>query len=614
MSFTITDRENAAKYATERHKWRIVKILLNKYPHIFTHSKVKLIPADPDKHFYYPKSLQKKAIILDFKITKKMCEKLACNPAKFEDTCKPTESASVYRIGDDGQWGIQCQASCFNLLKKTNNNKVHMVDLEWNDNTDSCIIIPMSKVWSEKPLYRSKERYEIRVNTLPLGFNKGKTTSTTSGTEYKMNLSYCMAFFQKFEDGHCEKEGYRKYFLDYVIGESIVNFIKSAESLTSNTSDFPDGTIPRRDDMPDIPGNEKADPYQFDNWIKDIDTSFELPPLEGNIEIEEQKKFYSIKSKTKADEKKIDGKATLEKITDILGGLLQMIFTAEFWRDLSIQLGIEISIKTSVNLLAKFFFNWFVPNLADFLARTGFQITSHILKDSIEIATMKAFGNVVAESVGALGGSILKLLAEVGSVIGVVLLVTSVLDIALTIWDPLNFNKMVNTDIIQQVSRSSELALKQQLKTNKIDMTLELLSGLLLEKKENNNLMLIYTIDVIEYLSALEVNSDGTVIEKGDLLTFDKDISNNIDQNLITNKKNYIYDYKLYETDHVNRLKTLRITKITIILSVIASLITLIFQLYIAALIFFIITSIITFIHLYTISNNYFIQYLQSYY
>lgn len=279
MSYTSQDVDNALAYSDQRLALKFLNLMHQKFPHLVSHLQYEIRQADPENDYYYPESFQPWAIVFDTKLPPNLCEKISCNNTKQNTVCVRNEMASYYRVGDDANFERHCEPACYNLLDEaiyndeTGEEAVQMIRLNYYK--DKCIIMPPALLWQEFPFYRSQEVYELRMNDLPLGFNRDTDLDYTySGRSYKYNELYCSAFYDKWseEKQTCVITWYERI-LYAVIGESIIKLVKGG--IDAIKSGPPSGYV-LPDDLPPIPPIESI--WTLEGWSGDINTEFILPP------------------------------------------------------------------------------------------------------------------------------------------------------------------------------------------------------------------------------------------------------------------------------------------------------------------------------------------------
>ncbi|UHB41801.1 PIF-0 [Macrobrachium rosenbergii nudivirus] len=657
MSYTNKDLENGMLYANQRYLLSLINRLYLKYPHLVTHLKYEIKHADANEDYYYPETFTKKAIMVKVEIPKKLCEKLSCNSVMAESACTRDTPASTYHVGDKGDYELQCQPSCYHLKddpvidEETGEEQVQMVSLSYNDEFN-CVIRPMSFTWHQFPFYRSETVYEHRLNDLPIGFNKGPPDPNTYSKEtYVYNKSYCDAYFDAWseEKQTCVKKPW-EVIAYAVVGESIIKMVKAGiQQLENNSkSDYPPV------DLPEIP--KAGAEWGVLGWKEDINESFIIPPVdfefddsftpqretdeaqlsrintgktEQNLAILQRIKNRHKQIKTSL-RRKLENDITarldaiewdeityvkshnklykndedppenpdqniIDIIINTLDSIVSSAFTSQFWIDLSIGVvsdGLLDAIKVGFRKLA----NDLIPKLTVKLMEIGGKVMSKVFAKSLIKTVTATVGKIMFKTVSKIMIQMAKLAAEVASVVGIILAILTVFDILLTIFDPLGFNNKFDEKILESVTSSSDTALRKSLEVAIPQMTFEMFANMTLDVDEIIDESLHTFVYMYDYLDSLTVNSEGSRIDKGTEMDLSINDDTTVNDETISNTKlvtpKELYDY---EKDHAERMKYFKIsTKISISLLTISCLL-LILDLGVIAIIFFILSLLVTF-------------------
>lgn len=111
-----------------------------------------------------------------------------------------------------------------------------------------------------------------------------------------------------------------------------------------------------------------------------------------------------------------------------------------------------------------------------------------------------------------------KILGAAVSVLGWILIVGFVLDIIFTFWDPFGYKNELPPNYPAACVRQSELSYRSLGGISNMDYTFEDLCTLLLSQEERITIEIESLFDQLIYLDALVVNSEGSLIDKGEPL------------------------------------------------------------------------------------------------
>lgn len=539
MSFTDQDMANAMCYANHRLKLANLKHLYTTHPHIASHVKYRVTRADPVADYYYPASFRHRAVKTEMHIDRRLCEKLSCNVAKPDGVCGAAEEASYYRVGDQDVYERVCQPSCYGLTQHAA-DKPQMLRLHYNGGR--CNIVPPVVTWLEAPLYRSGERYEKRVNDLPVGFNRGPTDPhTATGLAYEYNKTYCDAFFDNWDPVAKDcRYPWHMTLLNAVVGEAVVKLVRAGVTYAESgrKSDIP------RPDLPPAPVIE--DVWLKEAWLSDVDAAFVPPDVGADVVDDDgdgathtatlgdmirtvraggageltcnQRRQLETKARVRRSTASAvvdDAKHVAQIVKDAILSVMESFTTPEFWRNLGINVLSE-AILFRLKQVASDAATRLVPKLMETLAaEASSKLLANVLSKSVLAVTANTLGRVAVRAVGHAVIGICKALANIVSVVGIVLAVVNVFDIILSFWDPLSFNKKYDKEILARLMEQSEFALREEYKTSEPALTFDLLCAMLIDQQRTIELGLGVFGFVYEYLDSLTVNSHGVRIDKG---------------------------------------------------------------------------------------------------
>lgn len=598
MSFTLVDISNATLFANARLRLFTLEQLNQKYPHLISHTRYTIRQADYQDDYFYPSRLNNRAIVSDVFITQKLCEKLSCNIAGPKGNCTRTDEAYNYFVGDDGTINVACEPACFNLTTNPTFNddgveNPHMIRTKFNNN--NCVFVPSGYIWAEIPLFRSTEIYETRVNDLPVGFNQTTEPFTASGLSYKYNETYCKAFFDNWDPNQkiCYTTWVQQIF-NVVIGEQITKLTKAgihALKNSGNTIPSPDlGTVP--------PIDEK---FKLQNWLLDIDESFQVPDADADNDkiinlhgkqrlspIIPQKTTNVIESTTDDDINDI----ILNILNGIIDILIQMfkdpLFVAAIGSDILID-----AILSAVKSGSKTVINRIGPILTTFLSRGIGQMPSRIFAITIRTSLTKMLAQVVLKVTSQAIIALAKIAALASSVVGIILIVISLFDLIFVFWDPLGFNNKYPPEMLDELMWNSDVATRQEFQMSIPRVSFELLTLLLLDETELLTINLQSFYWFAEYFDALEINSEGVRINRGNLINITDDVNVEWDHGVVRLVIPTQEEFRIFEQKHSNRWRLTRFMGFVGWGCAIAGGILFAFQMYTAALLIFIICFVV---------------------
>lgn len=649
-TYTAVDLGNAQNFGATNVLIRKIRKSHSKYPWLVSWIDLTLEPAD----YYVPKSLEHAGKKATVKMTKTLCELISCNAIREKDSCKPDTPAAWYRVGDDA-FDIQCQPACFNLSHHNNQTYTETGDraaditmTNWHDN--DCRMVDSAMVaWLEKPFYRSKVLYETRLNDMPTGFSRTKSTNPYgSGISYRTNATYCKYYDRTLEpDGSCDMTLWEKT-LDAVVGMSLINTIKSSiRSLDHGMPfDLPENLPPIPQTIPSM--------YTLEGWRNHINPDFILPDLidtkpkkrnkrrkkRSNIDSENAElsefmrlqlgilsrqdyerdrmnefvqkaniRMNQFKATLNSDDSEVeilkrkrrhivdtinehketfglrepivvvDNDTSLptttttpppsetkdSKFVAIVRALLSSLSKAEFYESIGIDLAAQALLKHTQKLCLKI-----VQSLmSDVLQQSALHIVGsigeHVLGASIQTMYAKIAINSVLRYASQTAIFAAKFTASVTSIIGIILIFSMVFNILFAFWDPYGYNNLFPPTIVEDLMASSELAFRRAAKSANASFTVEQLLHKLLTEQEILEIEVQSLFDIVVYLDALTVNSEGSRINKGESINLhdlnaaaiDSGITEAIAQNIVRWDSNTYAQYNSRFMNRVSANKTL---------------------------------------------------------
>lgn len=568
-TFTSTDLNNAHKFAQTNQDIRLLKKLP---PHLASWLDVKLRPATNDDYFI-PEVLKHAAFVLEVNPTEEFCKASSCTSVKETSTCEPLETASYYRVGDDS-YDIQCQPACFNTIQKTKiteASKKRSADigmLVWNGKAKKCRYANSEIInLLEKPYWRSDVKFEKRVNDMPTGYSRVQLPNElyNTGRSYRNNAAYCQYYDKTIQDnGDCDFRIWEKG-LDAVVGMSLINTVKSSIRMVSSDHPFP---LP--ENLPKLPDTIPLE-YTLDGWKANIRADFKIPDLidtkprataemiqnahnriikskggdateienmtpqemhdqflvddELNWEISSSfmrqsmglKQTAAEIEKEKARNDKIDEtdrKDANNKLSKAFGLIAKSFTQAEMYE----MIGTDVAFSHLLSRLKKqcvaiaeqmsMFVARELPSVATKISETVLSkgVSSFILRQSIASAMSLSSASAIFAA---------KTLAASATGVGYLLMAAQVLNIIFEFWDPYGYSNMHPNNYPKDLMQLGERMMREKYEGLGTDYSFDSFIRTVLSQDEITESNIRSMFDVLIYLDALEVNSEGSRIDKG---------------------------------------------------------------------------------------------------
>lgn len=220
--------------------------------------------------------------------------------------------------------------------------------------------------------------------------------------------------------------------------------------------------------------------------------------------------------------KRNTNKADKNKITSTLKTvLIEILRTVTTDGDFYVQLGIGLAADGAVAAFRKIALKLVASLSGQFgksLVQVVGKIGTNVLSSAFKSVVTKTFINGMVRVAATTALALAKIAATASTVVGVILIGFVILDLALTLWDPYGYNSLYPANYPSDAFYNGQVAMRQFTESGSLDVSFELLASYILTQNEIGLLQLSTIVDKIIYLDSLTVNSEGTRLEKGDLI------------------------------------------------------------------------------------------------
>lgn len=541
-SYTQEDITNAGLFANRNLNSRLINKLYEKAPHLTSHLLYTERDATLDD-YYIPPSIKSLCKVLDIKISRNLCEKLSCVSSKEKELCKPEDKASYFIVGMD-DYDVQCQPACFNLKDEGtfNDNGQRVADtLETHFFEDECRFVnPSATNYLLKPFYRSDKVYEARVNNFQNGYTRKEGGHFLGdGYVFENNKSYCDYFNLSISSNLNCKEPWYMSIATALLGTQFLNYTRalfSGEVFTGIGELKLNITDPRPDTV--------DSKYSVENWKKDIDDTFKLPEIIDyeNLESDEPEKinFDELSERQKIELNLILNKTKStrdlpEELLDDLGekfkelgtfmkemilGILNAVFTEEFWEIVALNVGAAVALNYVKKLALSFAEKFTSEFLANTLVRFASKLGSKVLEAGMKSLVREGIVKISLKIVSKLAQALASLIASTATIILSILEIAQWIDLIFLFWDPLGYSNVFPGSIAGDAASAGLVALKRAAGSAKVNLDFDNLVYKLLTQTEIQEIYLSSLNDTVFYLNNLIVNSEGSVIYKGEAINY----------------------------------------------------------------------------------------------
>lgn len=202
-------------------------------------------------------------------------------------------------------------------------------------------------------------------------------------------------------------------------------------------------------------------------------------------------------------------------MSEIFIALLHMLATADTYKVIAINVAQDIIIHQLKSLCTKI-----IEKMSKYLAKEVIQIGGKIGTKVLVSGFRSLAVHVALNTAMRIGAKFAicsaKILSSALSIIGWITTATSILDILLSFWDPLNYNKMFPPEFPNDMMESAELSLRQMLQVAQTTYTFDHFANIILNEEEFLEIYMDSLVERLIYLDALVVNSEGSRIDKGE--------------------------------------------------------------------------------------------------
>lgn len=156
--------------------------------------------------------------------------------------------------------------------------------------------------------------------------------------------------------------------------------------------------------------------------------------------------------------------------------------------------------------------------LAQGSLRFGGSLGARVIAGSVRSLSLRAVTSFAVRVGAKAAVALAKVLAATASVVGWVLVIGGLIDLVLGFWDPFGYSKMLPARYPRDAMAAFEQAQAQLYGVGDPSYGVDDLAEIILSDAERWELSLATIVDRAAYLNALVVNSEGSVIDKGQLV------------------------------------------------------------------------------------------------
>lgn len=532
---TAVDLTNASRYATHMHRLEFISRWRARFPNVLIDYTLR--PASSDHDYYVPPKLADKALAVKLTFSKKGCESMSCYP--FHETgVISNQTPFMYTQTSETAVGY-AQPACYHLdraaaMRDGAENEVQSAELTYTNGGRCVLVDSVSKMYFNSPYLRTEKHSILGVDDVP-AFNVQPDPDPLFPERFKgeFNEAYCRRFGRNLFNGGCSLRWWESI-IGFVLGDSIyVTFKMLANNIFSEIQDF-DYTAPSSI----LPPKPQVDSDAILNdWMNvrdgtvnfEFEKNFSKTPTLQELGMIENNNFMQITytadvgfTKTFIDyNRNIQNRNNIIKREHFANAIsdddLESIITS-FLEDYALIFGIATDIGFSLLLdtfktMLKKINKSLIPALKRMLLTTTTRVTVRVLGETYKAALVHSFNVIAVKTLTAAAKALTRVAILASSVVGIVLILLTMADLILAIWDPFGYNNMFPREFPDDMSRSFLAAYFDGLNDGGSRDLIEFLPEFFSDMVETDDDAIFQSMfHLLDYVNALEVNSDGQML------------------------------------------------------------------------------------------------------
>ncbi|AKR17336.1 P74 (PIF-0) [Urbanus proteus nucleopolyhedrovirus] len=530
-TLTIIDLNNSVRYATHQHRLRFITKWRRRFPHILINYKVRAANNDD---YYVPPKLADRCIYVTLTFSKRGCESMSCYP--FDET-KPITFDTKFGYTQTSDTSVPyAQPACYNLdrsaaTREDAENEIQSPELRYTVNEQCILVDTLSKMYFNSPYLRTENHTINGVDDVP-GFNVAYNhdmllPEKVLGT---FNDAYCRRFGRSLTNGGCSMQWWESL-IGFVLGDTIyITFKLLANNVFNELKDFdytkPSPLLPPkpvvdsnivlrqwqsvRDSKVDVEFESKFDTYKTMKELNvDSKTSLKYVAETGFVRefTNERQLNFRRADVALTHAQYLDDQSLEDIITKFLedNALLMSIVT---------DLGFEF-VLSQLKRMLKVINTKLIPVLKKMLLSTSRQVTVRLLGETYKAAVVHMANRAAIKLVSTLAKAMTRIVIKASSVVGIVLILLTLTDLILALWDPFGYNNMFPRQFPEDLSNSFLRAYFAGFDDTRhlIEFIPEFFDEYVETDDANTMDIMIF---LLEYIASLDVNSNGQLLDIND--------------------------------------------------------------------------------------------------
>lgn len=532
-NLTFVDLQNVNVYCDHLHRLRFIPTWRTKLPHILIDYEIRA--ADNDD-YYVPELLVTRAVHVKLTFSKRGCESMSCYP--FHET-GPIDAHTPVNYTQTSETAIMyAQPACYNLdrvaaTREGSENEVQAPELRYAAN-DKCLLVDtVSKMYLNSPYLRTDEHLIKGVDDVP-AFNVEPNSDPLFPERFigTFNEAYCRRFGRELINGGCHMAWWESV-LGFVLGDTIYITLKIlANNVFSELRSFdykrPSPVLP----TPPTVNSERL-LYEWRN-VRDAaaDVDFELSLTKyktlADLGLDDVVTKLVYRAEHGFTRERRPRKLKYRVATELVRPRttsdedIEAIIT-QFLEDNALILGIATSfgfdyLFDALKAILKRINTSLIPLLKQTLTNTSSRVTARLLGETYKAAVTQAFSRIAIKTISTIAKAMTRIAIKAASVVGIILIIMSIGDLILGLWDPFGYNNMFPREFPDDLSVSFLTAYFDSMNNGSRDF-IEFLPEYfdeLVEADADDILNIEAMTDSLEYIASLTVNSNGQMLELDD--------------------------------------------------------------------------------------------------
>lgn len=544
---TAVDLTNASRYAMHMHRLEFISRWRERLPHILIDYTLR--PASSDDDYYVPPNLRDRALAVKLAFSRRGCDSMSCYP--FHETGVVSNQTPFAYTQTSETSVAYAQPACYHLdraaaMREGAENEVQSAEFTYTPNNQCVLVDSTSKMYFNSPYLRTEEHTIMGVDDVP-AFNVRPDPDPLFPERFKgeFNEAYCRRFGRDLMNGGCSFRWWESL-IGFVLGDTIyVTFKMLANNIFSELRDF-DYTAP----SPLLPTPPVVDSNAvLAEWraVRDhtIDWNFEkhftesptLQQLGMQVDGVQMQLSYTAEvgfTKTPvaynvhgtprvgSDARVLDRSVSDDELESII---------ASFLEEYSLVFGIATDIGfdmllTAFKAMLKKINTALIPALKRMLVNTSQRVTVRLLGETYKAALVHSMNRIAIKTLSTTAKALTRIAIKASSVVGIVLILFTLADLVLALWDPFGYSNMFPREYPDDLSRTFLTAYFESLDANSSREIIEFLPEFFSDIVETDDDATFQSLfHLLDYVAALEVNSDGQMLhldESDEIEDFDE--------------------------------------------------------------------------------------------